>query len=96
MQRESSDPNQYWSNLRFLMYTSSFTVGVDYTQHNFHRMFVHADHTTCTARDVKQMMGGIRYLIDKYIGVCGPTAVCESLHPVPLSYIEVKNSLTQL
>ena len=81
------DINGSWSKLRVLMYTTTITVGIDFTVPHFHKLYTYARNNICVARDIQQQMGRVRILLDREVFVCCPEVICPQ---TPVTYDEVK------
>ena len=62
--RELDDVNLTWSKLRVLMFTSIVTQGLNFTDEHFHSIYIFGHSQGCPIREVKQMMGRVRNLVN--------------------------------
>jgi hypothetical protein len=70
------DPNEEWKNCRLLAYTSTFTVGIDYTRTNhFSTIFVYLQNRGCALpRDMVQAIHRVRCIGNETLKSYDPTA----------------------
>lgn len=61
--------NEQIINYDVLMHTSTINVGIDINVEYFHAQFIYCNNKSNCVREVKQMMGRVRYLIDMEIFV---------------------------
>jgi hypothetical protein len=64
--KDKGDPNKVWTKCQLLVYTSSITVGVDFTKRHFHHIFCYANAMSKNLpRDIAQSLYRIRHLKGK-------------------------------
>ena len=65
---ELKDPNTHWKKFDCLIYNSTIGAGVSFDEKHFHEMFVfNSNRPTICVRELKQLIGRIRFLKDNNI-----------------------------
>lgn len=59
--------NDLWVRYQVVIFTSTITVGIDFNISHFHVQFVFGTYLSNNAREVKQMMGRVRNILDNTI-----------------------------
>lgn len=62
--KKAAECNENWQELQYLLASPTLGAGVDFTLEHFEKMYVFASPNSCPPRELIQMMGRIRNLVD--------------------------------
>lgn len=75
--------NETWKSPQVVMHTTTLTVGLQYNpieeEFLFDKLYVYACNTSGPVLDIIQMMGRIRKLKRKWVGILCPTVMCKNI-----------------
>ena len=83
--------NELWVKYQVVIITSTITCGVDFNIPHFHSIFVFGNPNGPCVRDIMQMIGRVRVVIDGYLFY----HIVEKKHRLPTKYATVKEQIVR-